>query len=125
MSARLRNSVAAGLALGAAALLAAGCLFSIDDKPEDGGVIGGGRVSLTSVDFEEDGLDPPGDDGDETDEGPFDFGPNCTALAECVCVDQPADQQIECLEAIAELSEDDCLEILESDYEECLPDAGD
>jgi hypothetical protein len=121
MKARLRNTALAGATLGAAALLLAGCLFSIDAKPEDGGVIGGGNVFLVSAPFEEEGVDPP-DSDEDTDS--YDFGPYCSALVECVCSELDPDEYLQCVEDVAELDEDECEAILEANYEECLPDAG-
>jgi hypothetical protein len=122
MKAKLRNTALAVTALGAAALFLAGCLFSIDAKPEDGGVIGAGDMFLVSAPFEEEGVDPPDDDDQDT--GNYDFGPYCSALVECVCDDLEPGEYLQCLEDVAELDEDECQEILEENYEECLPDAG-
>jgi len=108
-----------------AALALSGCLFSIDGEPEDGGVLGGGTVSLTSVSFHEDGIDPPADeDDDDTDLDTYGFGPNCTALAVCVCEGLSPGQYQSCIDQVEEMSEAECLSILENDYPECLPDGG-
>ncbi|MBW2275845.1 MAG: hypothetical protein JRF63_00045 [Deltaproteobacteria bacterium] len=124
MNAKLRNIARASLVLGATALLLAGCLFSIDGEPEDGGVLKGGTVFLTSVSFEEDGLDPPGDEDEDSDSDTYDFGPYCAMLVECVCEGLSPGQYADCLDSIADMSENGCQSILESDYEECLPDSG-
>lgn len=124
MSATTRAIVPLALALCAAGWLAAGCLFSVDAEPEDGGVIGAGTVILASAPFAEDGIDPPGDD-DDGDTDTYDFGPYCEALVECICEGLSPSQYLQCLEAIAELSESECLSILEDDYSECLPDSED
>ena len=126
MNAKLRNTALLCLVLGATALLLAGCLFSIDGESEDGGVLGGGRVFLTSASFEEEGLDPPndGDDSDDTDLDTYGFGPYCTALVECACEGLSFEQFTSCVEAVEDMSESECLSILENDYPECEPGEG-
>ena len=122
MKAKLRNTALVVATLGAAALFLAGCLFSIDAKPEDGGVIGAGDMFLVSAPLEEEGVDPPSDGEEDTEN--YDFGLYCSALVECVCAELGLGEYLQCLEDVAELDEDECESILEENYEECLPDAG-
>jgi hypothetical protein len=112
-----------GAALGAAACLLASCLYSVDIQPEDGGVLGPGTLSLDSVPFAEQGVDPQATD-EEIDSDTYGFGVFCSALAGCVCDGPSPSEYIECYEAVDEFSEGECLAILESDYAQCLPDAG-
>lgn len=126
MNAILQKTAAAILVPGVAAILLTGCLFTVDGEPEDGGVLGGGNVFLASVDFEEDGLDPPGDDDDEGPElDTDDFGEYCAALFVCACEGLEPEQLTLCVETIAGMSESECLAVLESDYPECVPDSDD
>jgi hypothetical protein len=100
----------------------AGCLYTVDGDPQDGGQLGAGTMFLESTTFTEEGIDPPDSgDGEEPDAGAYDFGEYCAALVECVCDGLDTEEYALCLEAVAEMSEDDCEQLLQEAYPGCLP----
>jgi hypothetical protein len=100
----------------------AGCLYTVDGDPVDGGQLGAGRTFLHTATFTEEGIDPPDSgEGEQPDAGAYDFGEYCSALVDCVCEGLDTEEYALCLEAVAELSEYDCEQMLEDAYPECLP----